>query len=283
MIHIDDLGFNIFESKMSISALHKAIHIKGQSHLKIREPVTLPPNLTLPTFGTTGLSASQIPNVIETNICAHSDVSNMHGGEDNALDRLEYYMLKSDGLKNYLENKPHKTSKLALWLAYGCISPRYIYSKIRQFESTFGINESSRHFTRELVLRDLFRYYSFKFGSRIFYLHGPHSKVSNTYTNKYNVTWKQNWNLFDKWCKGLIRLILFIFNFELYSFIKGETGYPFVDANMKELNETGYINHRGRMTVATFLANDLEIDWRWGAEYFETQLSNLFFISHENK
>lgn len=42
---------------------------------------------------------------------------------------------------------------------------------------------------------------------------------------------------------------------------------------MKELNETGYMSHRGRMSVASFLAKDLQIDWRWGAEYFETQLS----------
>ena len=202
MIHIDDLGFNIFESKMSISALHKAIHIKGQSHLKLREPVNLPSNCSLPTFGTTGLNSSQLPNVIKTAECALSLVSNMHGGEDNALSRLDYYMFKSDGFRNYVENKPHNTSKLSLWLAYGCISPRFIYSRIRHFENTFGMNESSRHFTRELVLRDLFRYYSVKFGSRIFYLHGPHSKVSNTFTNKYNVTWKKDRNLFNKWCKG---------------------------------------------------------------------------------
>ena len=49
---------------------------------------------------------------------------------------------------------------------------------------------------------------------------------------------------------------------------------------MKELNETGYMNHRGRMSVASFLAKDLEIDWRWGAEYFETQLSIVYFSYH---
>ena len=60
-------------------------------------------------------------------------------------------------------------------------------------------------------------------------------------------------DLFEKWCKG-------------------ETGYPFVDASMKELNETGYMSNRGRINVASFLTRDLGIDWRYGAEYFETQL-----------
>lgn len=53
---------------------------------------------------------------------------------------------------------------------------------------------------------------------------------------------------------------------------EGETGYPFVDANMKELNETGWMSNRGRQNVASFLIKDLEVDWRLGAEYFEATL-----------
>lgn len=53
---------------------------------------------------------------------------------------------------------------------------------------------------------------------------------------------------------------------------EGQTGIPFVDANMRELNQTGFMSNRGRQNVASFLVNDLGIDWRWGASYFESML-----------
>ena len=81
----------------------------------------------------------------------------------------------------------------------------------------------------------LFRFYSIKFGNNIFKLKGPKNKISS---------WKHDNSLFDKW-------------------IKGETGYPFIDANMKELRETGFMSNRGRQMVASFLVKDLKIDWRW--------------------
>jgi deoxyribodipyrimidine photo-lyase len=63
----------------------------------------------------------------------------------------------------------------------------------------------------------------------------------------------QNKKLFDKWKTA-------------------KTGIPFIDANMKELNETGFMSNRGRQNVASFLVKDLKLDWRWGASYFETKL-----------
>lgn len=217
MIHIDDLGYNLYEGKISISSLHKATHIKNSPNLNIRKPVSLPSNCSFPTLETAGLNTNRIPTKVNIAQKSISVILDMNGGEDNALKRLDYYLFETDCFKNYELTKQNivgkdNTSKLSLWLAYGCISPRYIYHKIRQFEEMFGINDSSRHFTRELILRDLFRYYSAKFGSRIFYLHGPHSKVRKNnrvaYQNKYGLVWKKDWGLFDKWCKG-------------------ETGYPF--------------------------------------------------------
>lgn len=139
---------------------------------------------------------------------------------------------------------------------------RYIYSKIKYFEENYIANESTKHFTYEILIRDLFRFYSYKYRERIFYLNGISSKVYDpetqaTYFIQTNYEWKRDKVLFEKWCNGT-------------------TGYPLVDANMKELNETGYMSNRGRINVASFLTRDLEIDWRWGAEYFETQLSKLY-------
>lgn len=98
----------------------------------------------------------------------------------------------------------------------------------------------------------LFKFHSLKFGNKIFWLSGCYAEPKQPGTS-YKSDWKRDKNLFDKWCQG-------------------ETGYPFVDANMKELNETGWMSNRGRQNVASFLTKDLEIDWRFGAEYFETML-----------
>jgi deoxyribodipyrimidine photo-lyase len=73
--------------------------------------------------------------------------------------------------------------------------------------------------------------------------------------------WKKDKVLFEKWCNG-------------------QTGYPFVDANMRELNATGWMSNRGRQNVASFLAKDMEIDWRWGAEYFEAMLIDFDVTSN---
>jgi deoxyribodipyrimidine photo-lyase len=66
-------------------------------------------------------------------------------------------------------------------------------------------------------------------------------------------SWKHDKVNFDKW-------------------VKGETGVPFIDANMRELQQTGFMSNRGRQNVASFLTKDLGIDWTWGAAYFESQL-----------
>lgn len=86
----------------------------------------------------------------------------------------------------------------------------------------------------ELLWRDFFKYIALKYGSKLFHVNGciPQGAL------KYQ--WKIDPVLFDSWCKG-------------------ETGYPFVDANMKELNETGFMSNRGRQNVASFLTKDLEI------------------------
>jgi deoxyribodipyrimidine photo-lyase len=68
-----------------------------------------------------------------------------------------------------------------------------------------------------------------------------------------NIQWRNNEEEFDRWCRG-------------------ETGYPIVDAGMRELNETGFMHNRVRMIVGSFLVKDLLIDWRWGEAYFARKL-----------
>ena len=81
----------------------------------------------------------------------------------------------------------------------------------------------------------------------------PH-EVGNSFKKEYDkLEWENNRNKFNKWCKG-------------------ETGFPIVDACMRQLNKIGFMHNRGRMIVASFLTKDLLIDWRWGEKYFANKL-----------
>ena len=72
------------------------------------------------------------------------------------------------------------------------------------------------------------------------------------YKNK-KIDWENNPEKFKRWCQGT-------------------TGIPFVDAHMRQLNQTGYMSNRGRVNCASYLVHDLKIDWTWGASYFESKL-----------
>ena len=96
----------------------------------------------------------------------------------------------------------------------------------------------------ELLVRDYFRFFAMKHGDAIFY-------PSGTVTTRPE--WDTNPKHFQAWKDG-------------------NTGYPLIDANMRELKETGFMSNRGRQNVCSFLALELNIDWRLGAEYFEEVL-----------
>jgi deoxyribodipyrimidine photo-lyase len=83
--------------------------------------------------------------------------------------------------------------------------------------------------------------------------HFPHV-VTRSFKKQYdNIKWLNNEEQFERWCKG-------------------ETGYPIVDAGMRELNATGFMHNRVRMITASFLVKHLLIDWRWGEAYFAEKL-----------
>ena len=85
-------------------------------------------------------------------------------------------------------------------------------------------------------------------------LHGQIGKKNIPFKKDYDkIKWSYNTKNFERWCNGT-------------------TGFPLVDACMKQLNVTGYMHNRGRMIVASFLTKDLHIDWRWGEKYFATKL-----------
>jgi deoxyribodipyrimidine photo-lyase len=127
------------------------------------------------------------------------------------------------------------TSRLSVHLRFGTVSIRKLVKIALQ------LNEQ---WLNELIWREFFMQILFHF-PRV---------VENSFKTKYDsIEWRNNEKEFEAWCKG-------------------ETGYPIVDAGMRELNETGLMHNRVRMIVASFLTKHLLIDWRWGEAYFSEKL-----------
>ncbi len=146
---------------------------------------------------------------------------------------------KAEIIKRYKEQRDIPaiagTSRLSVHLRFGTIS-------IRELAREAGaLNES---FLNELIWRDFYH---------MILWHFPRV-VGQAFKPEYDrIKWRNNPKEFEAWCKG-------------------QTGYPIVDAGMRELNETGFMHNRVRMIVASFLTKHLLIDWRWGEAYFAKKL-----------
>ena len=246
LLHRDDLPFAIAKLPELFTHFRKQV----EADFIVREVFPTPDSLNslpdqldvgeLPTLESFGL--------IEPVPCDRA-VLQFKGGETEALKRLDHYFWQSDRLQVYKQTrngmlKPDDSSKFSPWLALGCLSPRYIYTQVKQYESDRLANDSTYWLIFELLWRDYFRFVAAKHGDRLFYLSG---------LRNMDIPWKQDWKRFELWQKG-------------------KTGFPLVDANMRELAATGYMSNRGRQNVASFLTKNLGIDWRMGAEWFESLL-----------
>ena len=178
-------------------------------------------------------------------------VLDFKGGEDAGLLRLNDYFWQKDRLKVYKETRNELigadySSKFSAWLGLGCISPRKIHEEILKYETQRVKNESTYWLFFELLWRDYFRLIAKKYGNKLFQFEGLKG-------NRNDLDLKNNHALFEKWKNG-------------------KTNLNFIDANMVELNETGFMSNRGRQNVASYLVKDLKVNWQWGAMYFESQL-----------
>lgn len=151
-------------------------------------------------------------------------------------------------LKNYKDNRDFPsvagTSRISMHLRFGTISIR----KTAQYALQY-----SEAWLNELIWREFYM---------MILWHFPHAE-KNSFKKEYDhIQWRNNEKEFEKWCNG-------------------ETGFPIVDAGMRELNATGFMHNRVRMITASFLVKDLLIDWRWGEAYFAEKL-NDFDLSANN-
>ena len=136
------------------------------------------------------------------------------------------------------------TSRLGPHLRFGTASVRKMVKK--------AIAEKNEIFWQELIWREFFMQILWHF---------PHT-AKDSFKSKYDrIKWRNNETEFKAWCEG-------------------KTGYPFVDAGMRQLNETGFMHNRVRMLVGSFLCKHLLIDWRWGEAYFAEKLHDYDMASN---
>ncbi|RMF02899.1 MAG: DASH family cryptochrome, partial [Bacteroidetes bacterium] len=217
----------------------------------VRDPLPTPGRI--PAF-TTQVKAGVLPELTDFGhdhfVPDSRAVLPFKGGETAGLERLRYYLWDTDLVKTYKETRngligSDYSSKLSPWLAQGCLSPKQVYHELKRYEAERGANKSTYWLFFELLWRDFFRLQAKKHGDRIFLRGGTKGEEIPGLRN--------DWRLFGRW-------------------LEGETGVPFIDANMRELNLTGFMSNRGRQNVASFLVKDLKVNWQMGAEYFESLL-----------
>jgi deoxyribodipyrimidine photo-lyase len=171
------------------------------------------------------------------------------GGQDQAWKRLQHYFWDTKKLQYYKKTRngllgKDYSSKFSAWLANGSISAVSIYHEVKKFEQEVKKNQDTYWLIFELIWRDYFKYISLKHGSKIFQLEGVLNK-------------KLDWGNSEK---------------ALNQWINGNTPEPFVNANMIEIRETGFMSNRGRQNVNSYWAKEWKQDWRIGAAYFEAML-----------
>jgi deoxyribodipyrimidine photo-lyase len=169
-------------------------------------------------------------------------------GEDEAQRRLDRF-IQSEGVYRYSDGRDRYdldgTSQLSPYLRFGMLSPRQAVSAAIdaiQAAPEDVSRKGAETWLNELIWREFYLHILFHF---------PHVRRGNFRLG--HVRWENNRDHFAAWCEG-------------------RTGYPVVDAAMRQLVETGWMHNRGRMIVASFLTKDLLIDWRWGERLFMQQL-----------
>jgi deoxyribodipyrimidine photo-lyase len=242
----EELPFEISQLPDLFTTFRKAVEAEVQISAPFPTPKQLPPLPSeavpgeLPTLSDLGLTPKPIdPRAVLA----------FKGGETEALQRLDHYFWQTNQLRQYKETRngmlgADYSSKFSPWLANGSLSARTIVAEIQRYEQQRIKNDSTYWLLFELTWRDYFRFVCMKYGNRVFLKRG---------IRDLEIEWQQDWPRFERWCEG-------------------ETGYPLIDANMKEIAATGYMSNRGRQNVASFLTKNLGIDWRMGAEWFESLL-----------
>jgi len=185
-------------------------------------------------FGSHGLRRDALPTLADLGL--EQEVSDpLPGGETAARERLAQFL--RDGIDTYADDHDalgrDRTSRLSPYLHFGCLSPREIEERLPR-------GEGPDAFHRQLCWRDFYAHVL---------LHFPRNARSEFQERYRGMAWSRAEQRFAAWCEG-------------------RTGYPLVDAAMRQLRREGWMHNRARLVVGSFLTKDLGIDWRWGERHF---------------
>lgn len=162
----------------------------------------------------------------------------VRGGRVNAKKKLALAMRSQKHYSTTHNNLANSTSQLSAYIKFGCVSIREVYQAFKH----------NRDFIRQLIWRDFYANILFAFPQVLGHAMKPnYNKI--TWSHTASSAW------FKAWCAG-------------------QTGYPVVDAGMRQLNQTGYMHNRARLIVASFLVKTLLISWENGEKYFATKLTD---------
>ncbi|MDN3493372.1 cryptochrome/photolyase family protein [Winogradskyella bathintestinalis] len=189
---------------------------------------------------------SYLDNLIEHSRLPNLSLSDI--GFEKSNHEIASYDVTPTMIQNYEETRnfpaQDATSRLGPHLRFGTVSIRKMIKK--------AIAEQNEIFWQELIWREFFMSILWHF---------PHT-IDKAFKSKYDrIEWRNNEKEFKKWCEG-------------------NTGYPLVDAGMRQLNEIGFMHNRVRMLVGSFLCKHLLIDWRWGEAYFAEKLHDYEMASN---
>lgn len=170
----------------------------------------------------------------------------VHGGRKNGLKRLKKSVNEQSKYKQMRDYLTTNTSFLSAYIKFGCVSVREVY---HLYKNKYG----KRHgLLSELFWREFF--------AHILYVYPE--VVGKSYSQRLQkIKWRKSKSDYKKWCDG-------------------KTGFPVVDAGMRQMNTTGYMHNRVRMIVADFLTKTLLLDWRLGEKYFAKKLTDYDIASN---
>jgi deoxyribodipyrimidine photo-lyase len=241
LIHLEDLPFSPRDLPDVFTQFRKRVEM----NLRVRQPFSEP----MVSQPTPLQDIGEIPTLRQLGFTIEPEQILLQGGETKGQNRLLHYFFETNSIQMYKDTRNgmenlDDSSKFSPYLAHGCLSAKYIYWKLKEYESKRGANQSTYWLLFELLWRDYFWLVHQKYGNKLFHPGGLF---------QMKLSWNTHTDLINAW-------------------IHGKTGYPLVDANMRELKASGWMSNRGRQNVASFLTKNLGIDWRIGAAWFESCL-----------
>ncbi len=223
---------------------------KCEKYLSVNDTLSIPKSLNSDNKVSIDYSIPSLSDLGFKDFEVHKDsVFRFKGGETNAKNRIRNYFFETRNVSTYKLTRngligEDYSSKFSPWLANGSVSVKYIFKLLKEYEKEVEKNDSTYWLYFELIWRDFFKYVSMQHKDKFFNKDGIYGEDKE---------WSDDQDILLNW-------------------INGKTNEPFVNANMIELSQTGFMSNRGRQNVSNYLTKELKIDWRIGAEYFESML-----------